>query len=79
MPVRIAINGFGRIGRSIARTLYESEHRHQLKLVAINELANIDGIAHLLKYDSAHGRFNQTVTIDDNTLVIGEESRCDKP
>ena len=73
MPVRIAINGFGRIGRSIARTLYESEHRHQLKLVAINELANIDGIAHLLKYDSAHGRFNQTVTIDDNTLVIGED------
>ena len=73
MPVNIAINGFGRIGRSIARALYENNHHHQLKLVAINELADIDGMAHLLKYDSAHGRFSQPVSIADQQLIIGNE------
>ncbi|GAB7199888.1 hypothetical protein OS31_11840 [Dickeya oryzae] len=57
MTIRIAINGFGRIGRSVLRALYESGRRAEITVVAINELANAEGIAHLLKYDSSHGRF----------------------
>ncbi|MCC5852716.1 MAG: erythrose-4-phosphate dehydrogenase [Alkalimonas sp.] len=55
-PIRLAINGFGRIGRNIVRALYESGRR-DLQVVAINELADAKGVAHLLKYDSSHGRF----------------------
>lgn len=56
MTIRIAINGFGRIGRSVLRALYESGRRAEISVVAINELANAEGMAHLLKYDSSHGR-----------------------
>lgn len=73
-PVNIAINGFGRIGRSIARALYENGRQHQLKLVAINELAAPKGIAHLLKYDTTHGRFPFAVQHQDKSLFIaGDE------
>lgn len=70
MPTKIAINGFGRIGRSVARALYEHNHRQDLQLVAINELADPDGIAHLLKYDSTHGRFSFAVSRENNRLNI---------
>ncbi|GLX77674.1 D-erythrose-4-phosphate dehydrogenase [Thalassotalea insulae] len=70
MPINIAINGFGRIGRNVARALYENNHRKDLKLVAINEIAEPQGIAHLLKYDSTHGRFPFAVGLVDNTLNI---------
>ncbi|OKY24729.1 erythrose-4-phosphate dehydrogenase [Thalassotalea sp. PP2-459] len=70
MPTKIAINGFGRIGRSVARALYEHNHRQDLQLVAINELADPDGIAHLLKYDSTHGRFSFAVYREANRLNI---------
>ncbi|MDO6426420.1 erythrose-4-phosphate dehydrogenase [Thalassotalea sp. 1_MG-2023] len=70
MPTKIAINGFGRIGRSVARALYEHNHRQDLQLVAINELADPDGIAHLLKYDSTHGRFSFAVSREANRLNI---------
>ena len=74
MAVRVAINGFGRIGRSVARALYENAHNHNFKLVAINELAEPEGIAHLLKYDSAHGRFSFDVQLDGQTLIVaGDE------
>ncbi|NQY63085.1 MAG: erythrose-4-phosphate dehydrogenase [Alteromonadaceae bacterium] len=56
-PINIAINGFGRIGRSIVRALYENGLNQDIKIVAINELAAPEGIAHLLKYDTTHGRF----------------------
>jgi len=56
-PIRIAINGYGRIGRSVLRALYESADRKQIQVVAINEPADIDTIIHLTKYDSTHGRF----------------------
>ncbi len=73
-PVNIAINGFGRIGRSIARALYENGRQNQLKLVAINELAAPKGIAHLLKYDTTHGRFSFAVEHQENSLFIaGDE------
>lgn len=70
MPINIAINGFGRIGRSIVRALYENNRQHQFNIVAINELAAPKGIAHLLKYDSAHGRFKFPVSIIDNNLNV---------
>ena len=74
MTVRIAINGFGRIGRSIVRALYESGKTDLFTLVSINELAPSTGIAHLLKYDSTHGRFPFDVSQHDNQLVInGDE------
>lgn len=57
MTVRVAINGFGRIGRNVVRALYESGRRAEITVVAINELASAEGMAHLLKYDTSHGRF----------------------
>ncbi len=70
MPVNIAINGFGRIGRSVVRALYETGRHQTLNLVAINELAEPEGIAHLLKYDSTHGRFAFSVDYHENQLII---------
>ena len=55
--VRVAINGFGRIGRNVLRALYETGRNQHIRVVAINEIARPEGIAHLLKYDTAHGRF----------------------
>lgn len=54
MTVRVAINGFGRIGRNVVRALYESGRRAEITVVAINELADAAGMAHLLKYDTSH-------------------------
>ncbi|MGB1197877.1 MAG: erythrose-4-phosphate dehydrogenase [Thalassotalea sp.] len=74
MSINIAINGFGRIGRSIARTLYENDQLSHLKLVAINEVADAKGIAHLLKYDTTHGRFAFDVQLHNETLIVaGDE------
>ena len=70
MTIRIAVNGFGRIGRSVVRALYESGRTDQFTLVGINELAPASGIAHLLKYDSTHGRFRFEVSQTDNQLII---------
>ena len=70
MPVNIAINGFGRVGRSVARALFESNRTHEFNLVAINELADPKGIAHLLKYDTTHGRFPFPVALEKNRLLI---------
>lgn len=61
MTVRVAINGFGRIGRNVVRALYESGRRAEITVVAINELASAEGMAHLLKYDTSHGRFARDV------------------
>lgn len=74
MAIKLAINGFGRIGRNILRALYESERRHEFEIVAINELAKPEGIAHLLKYDTAHGRFSFPVELREQALVVdGDE------
>ncbi len=70
MTIRVAINGFGRIGRSVLRALYESGKREQMQVVAINELAAPEGIPHLLQYDSTHGRFSRSVCIDGETLDV---------
>tara|TARA_R110000737_G_scaffold302873_1_gene310029 strand:+ start:579 stop:1595 length:1017 start_codon:yes stop_codon:yes gene_type:complete len=74
MAINIAINGFGRIGRNVVRALYENARTNDFKLVAINELAEPQGIAHLLKYDSTHGRFSFAVQESDGKLIIaGDE------
>lgn len=61
MTIKLAINGFGRIGRNILRAIYENGWQRRFQVVAINELADAEGVAHLLKYDSSHGRFAQKV------------------
>jgi D-erythrose 4-phosphate dehydrogenase len=70
MPINIAINGYGRIGRCVLRAYYESTLSEQIKIVAINELADNKTIAHLTQYDSTHGKFAHLVSIDHNTLSI---------
>ena len=68
--MRLAINGYGRIGRSVLRALYESGAREQMQIVAINEPADTKTIAHLTRYDSTHGRFNGTVEDSKDLLSI---------
>lgn len=72
-PVRLAINGLGRIGRSVVRAYFESRWFAQCELVAVNELAPTKAIAHLLQYDSTHGRFGQPVTTRSDGLQVGPE------
>ncbi|MDD5586706.1 MAG: type I glyceraldehyde-3-phosphate dehydrogenase [Alphaproteobacteria bacterium] len=69
MTTRVAINGFGRIGRLVLRALFESG-RKDVEIVAINDLADAATNAHLLKYDSVHGRFKGTVEVDGNDLIV---------
>lgn len=73
MAIRVAINGFGRIGRSVLRALYESGRRAEISVIAINELAEPEGIAHLLKYDSSHGRFAWDVRLNNDLLLVGDD------
>ena len=70
MTIRIAINGFGRIGRNVLRALYENNYRNQLQVVAINDLGDAETNAHLLKYDSVHGRFDGVVSHDAESLTV---------
>jgi len=70
MTVRVAINGFGRIGRNVLRALVE-QGRTDLEVVAINDLGPVETNAHLLRFDSIHGRFPGTVTTTDSTIDVG--------
>jgi len=70
MAVRVAINGFGRIGRNVLRYIVESG-RADLEVVAINDLGPVETNAHLLRYDSVHGRFPHKVTVEGDTLDAG--------
>jgi glyceraldehyde 3-phosphate dehydrogenase len=70
MTTRLAINGFGRIGRNVLRALIEQD-RKDLKVVAINDLSSTENLAHLLKYDSVHGRFPGEITFTENSLNLG--------
>ncbi|OJW48120.1 MAG: erythrose-4-phosphate dehydrogenase [Candidatus Accumulibacter sp. 66-26] len=69
-PLRVAINGYGRIGRCFLRALLESPLREALEVVAINEPAKLDSIAYLTRYDSTHGRFPGQVALRDGQLEI---------
>jgi glyceraldehyde 3-phosphate dehydrogenase len=70
MTVKVAINGFGRIGRNILRAIYESG-RKDIDIVAVNDLGPVETNAHLLRYDSVHGRFPHEVKVDGDTISIG--------
>ena len=70
MTIKIGINGYGRIGRNILRALYESGRTDEFQIVAINDLGNTETNAHLTRYDTAHGKFPGTVSVDGDYMVI---------
>jgi glyceraldehyde 3-phosphate dehydrogenase len=73
MTVRIAINGFGRIGRNVVRAIYESG-RKDIDVVAVNDLGPVETNAHLMRYDSVHGRFPHEISVKGDTISVGKES-----
>lgn len=73
MTIKVAINGFGRIGRTILRAHYENKKKHDLAIVAINGSGNAESNAHLLKYDSTHGKFNELVKTKENYIFINND------
>lgn len=73
MTTRVAINGFGRIGRNILRAIYESQRESEIQVVAINDLGEPEVHAHLFQYDTAHGRFQCPVALEQNELVIANQ------
>ncbi|MEH6627248.1 MAG: type I glyceraldehyde-3-phosphate dehydrogenase, partial [Motiliproteus sp.] len=70
MAIRVAINGYGRIGRNVLRALYESDKKDSISIVAINDLGDAEINAHLTQFDSVHGRFAGTVAVDGNDLIV---------
>jgi glyceraldehyde 3-phosphate dehydrogenase len=70
MTIRVAINGYGRIGRNVLRAHYEGGKKHDIQIVAINDLGAPKTNAHLTQYDTAHGRFPGTVTVDGDFMVV---------
>lgn len=70
MTIRIAINGYGRIGRCILRSIFESNKQNEVEIVAINDLSDVNVIAHLTKYDSTHGTFSSDVSVEGNMLIV---------
>ena len=70
MTIRVAINGYGRIGRCIVRALYEYNRKDEIQIVAVNDLAGIDVSAHITQYDTAHGKFNAVVDHTSDELII---------
>lgn len=76
MTIKVAINGYGRIGRNVLRALYESGQTKQIKIVAINDLGNADTNAHLTQYDTVHGKFSGAVSVEgDHMIVNGDRIR----
>jgi glyceraldehyde 3-phosphate dehydrogenase len=70
MTVKVAINGYGRIGRNILRALYETNRTHEIKIVAVNDLGDAETNAHLTQYDTAHGKFPHEVGVDGGDLIV---------
>jgi glyceraldehyde 3-phosphate dehydrogenase len=76
MPIKVAINGYGRIGRNILRAHYEGGKKHDIQFVALNDLGDANTNAHLTKYDTAHGKFPGSVSVEgDNLVVNGDKIR----
>ena len=73
MTVRVAINGYGRIGRNILRSHYESNKSHDLQIVALNDLGPVETNAHLTRYDTTHGKFPGKVEVDGDHMVVNGE------
>ncbi len=74
MTIRVAINGYGRIGRNVLRALYESGKRSHIQIVGINDLGDAHLNAHLTKYDSVHGVFNGTVKFEGDTMFVNGDA-----
>jgi len=70
MTIRVAINGFGRIGRNVLRALYENNYRDRIQVVAINDLGDANINAHLFKYDTVHGQFSGDVSHDNDSMIV---------
>jgi len=70
MAVKVAINGYGRIGRNVLRALYEGKRTNEIRIVAINDLGDAETNAHLTQYDTAHGKFPGEVSVDGGDLVV---------
>ena len=70
MTIKVAINGYGRIGRNVLRAHYEGGKKHDLAIVAINDLGSPETNAHLTRYDTAHGKFPGKVTVDGDAMVV---------
>jgi len=70
MTINVAINGYGRIGRNILRALYESNAGHDIKIVALNDLGNVETNVHLTRYDSTHGKFPGEVRIEGDFMYV---------
>ena len=76
MTIKVAINGYGRIGRNVLRAHYEGGKKNDIQIVAINDLGNAESNAHLTRYDTAHGKFPGTVVVDgDHMIVDGDKIR----
>jgi glyceraldehyde 3-phosphate dehydrogenase len=77
MAIKMAINGYGRIGRNILRALYESNRTDEIQIVAVNDLGDAATNAHLTQYDTAHGRFPGTVSVAGSNMVVnGDTIAC---
>lgn len=74
MTIRVAINGYGRIGRCILRSIFENNRQNDFEIVAINDVSGIKATAHLTRYDSTHGRFQHDVHVEGNQLVVDGHS-----
>ena len=70
MSIKVAINGYGRIGRNILRAHYEGGKKHDIQIVALNDLGNAETNAHLTRYDTAHGKFPGKVEVDGDAMVV---------
>src|SRR3546814_14290558 len=70
MTIRVAINGYGRIGRNVLRAHYEAGKKHDIEIVAINDLGDPKTNAHLTRYDTAHGKFPGTVEVDGDYMAV---------
>ena len=70
MAIKVAINGYGRIGRNVLRALYEAGRNKEIQIVAVNDLGNAETNAHLTRYDTVHGKFPGTVEVDGNYMII---------
>ena len=74
MAIKVAINGYGRIGRNILRALYESGRNQDIQIVAVNDLGDANTNAHLTRYDTVHGRFQGEVSVSDDTMTVNGDA-----
>ena len=70
MPIKVAINGYGRIGRNVLRALYEAGRTNEIQIVAVNDLGDANTNVHLTKYDTVHGPFKGQVTVEGDSMIV---------